>query len=74
VSVYRDEKVIKAFGINLKKIRESKGLTQEDLAEKANVAVSTVGRIETGSFNSTISTVAILAKALNIDKKELLNF
>jgi transcriptional regulator with XRE-family HTH domain len=74
VSVYRDEKVIKAFGRHLKKIRASKSLTQEDLAEKANVAVSTIGRIETGNFNTTISTIALLAKALNVEKKELLNF
>jgi transcriptional regulator with XRE-family HTH domain len=74
VSTYRDEKVIKSFGAHLKKVRQSKGLTQEDLAEKANVAVSTIGRIETGTFNSTISTIALLAKALNVEKKELLNF
>lgn len=74
VSIRRDEKVIKAFGLNLRRIREGKGFTQEDLAEKANLAVSTVGRIETGSFNSSISTIAILAKALNVDKKELVNF
>jgi transcriptional regulator with XRE-family HTH domain len=74
VSVHRDEKIIKAFGQNLRRIRESKKFTQEDLAEKASVAVSTIARIETGIFNSTISTISVLAKALNIDKKELLDF
>lgn len=74
VSVYRDEKIIRAFGANLRKLREHKGLTQEDLAEKANVAVSTIARIETGLFNSSISTIALLAKALSVDKKDLVDF
>jgi predicted transcriptional regulator len=65
---------MKAFGLHLKKVRESKGLTQEELAYKADVAVSSVGRIETGTLNTTISTIVILSRALGVHKKDLLDF
>lgn len=37
-----------AFGARLKAARESKGLSQEDVAERVNVSVQTVSNWETG--------------------------
>lgn len=37
------------MGYNLKKIRESRGLTQEELAEKSGVSRVTISRLENGS-------------------------
>jgi transcriptional regulator with XRE-family HTH domain len=65
---------MKAFGLHLRKLRESKGLTQEELAYRADVAISSIGRIETGNLNTSVSTIVILAKALGVHKRDMLDF
>lgn len=70
----RDIEVMKAFGDNLKRIRLERGMTQENLAFKADIAFSSVARIEAGKINTTISTIARLAKTLGVDKKDLMEF
>ena len=74
VGYQRHEKFISAFGDNLRKIRLSKGISQEDLADKADLTLSQVGRIERGVINTSISTVNSLATALEIDPQELFRF
>ncbi len=49
-------------------------MTQENLAFKADIAFSSVARIEAGKINTTISTIARLAKTLGVDKKDLMEF
>jgi transcriptional regulator with XRE-family HTH domain len=49
-------------------------MSQEDLAYTADIALSQIGRIERGETNPTISTINVLATALNVHPKELLNF
>lgn len=58
------------LGIMLKKLRENKGFTIKELAEKAGVSNGTVGDIETGRNGSTIKTIEKLAKALMLNKEE----
>ena len=70
----RAESVMKAFGQHLRDVRKSKNITQEALAMKADIAFSSVARIEAGQINTTISTVARLAQALEVDKDELMKF
>ena len=65
---------MKAFGANLKKIRLEQGMTQEELANKADIAFSSVARIEAGKLNTTISTIARLAETLDVAKKKLMEF
>lgn len=70
----KDKKFINAFGKNLKKIRKEAGLSQEDLANDADIPLSQVGRIERGEVNTTISTVYVLASALKVHITDLFNF
>ena len=58
------------FGKNVQEIRKLRGFTQEYLAEEANISQVQVARIESGKLNTSISTVASLAKALNVDPGE----
>lgn len=70
----RDEEVMKAFGANLKKVRLEQGMTQEELAHKADIAFSSVARIEAGKLNTSISTIVRLADTLGVEKSILMDF
>lgn len=70
----RDQKYIKAFGENLRKLRISKDYAQEDLAHKCDIPLSQVGRLERGVRSPTLSTILILAKGLEVEPKVLLDF
>jgi len=70
----RNEQYIKTFGDHLRKVRKEKRLSQEELAHKAGLTLSQVGRIERGVINTSISTVYTLAEALEIKPKELFSF
>jgi transcriptional regulator with XRE-family HTH domain len=39
----KDKKILKAFGENLKKLREAKGLTTREFADTADIAYSRCG-------------------------------
>ncbi|WP_198952497.1 helix-turn-helix domain-containing protein [Mucilaginibacter sp. MD40] len=67
----KNDEVIKAFGRRLRDLRISTGLSQEQLANEAEIPLSQVGRIERGEINPTLSSINVLAKALKVDIKEL---
>lgn len=56
----------------LKKIREQKNLTQEELAEKSGISVRTIQRIEAGTDPKGY-TLKTLATTLDISEKQLLH-
>lgn len=62
----KNDKVIKAFGQRVKELRNSHGLSQEELANLAEIPLSQVGRIERGEINPTLSTINVLSIALKI--------
>ena len=64
----------KLFGKKLKEIRESKGLTQQELAELCDMQTNSIGMIEIGQRAASFATVEILADKLGVDYNELFNF
>ncbi|HPG05293.1 MAG: helix-turn-helix transcriptional regulator [Saprospiraceae bacterium] len=62
----RNETILKDFGRHLATLRKNKGLTQEDLANVADISLSQVSRIERGVINPTLSTLVDIANALEI--------
>ena len=54
------------FAMRLKRLRERKGLTQEELAEKAGLSRGYVSRLEIGRHDPPLSLVRKLAKALRV--------
>src|SRR5436305_1708171 len=56
-----------AFAIKLKALRESAGLTQEELAQKAGLHVGAVFKLEQGRREPTWATVQTLCKALGVN-------
>jgi DNA-binding XRE family transcriptional regulator len=60
------------FGRNLARIRAKAALTQEQLAEKADIDRSQVQRIENGTSSPTVETATRLKRSLLCSWKELL--
>ena len=69
-----DSKIQVKVGIQIQKIRELKGLSQQDLAAKCNFEKSNMSRLEAGKVNPTLSTLEKVASALEINIIELFNF
>jgi len=72
--INRNTQYIKEFGAHLKTLRKQRNLTQEQLAYDCDIPISQIGRIERGEVNTTISTLYLLSKALEIPTYELLKF
>jgi len=49
----------------LRETRKKLGLTQEQLAKKANIPRTTITKVESGSYNPTIQTLMTIASAMN---------
>lgn len=64
----------KNFGKRVKELREAKGLTQAQLAEKIGVEPVTVSNIEVGRYGAHFSTIEKLVKALGVKAKDLFDF
>lgn len=60
------------IGANIRKIRESKNLTQKQLADLADTAQSVVAEIERGQQDITTTRLLAFATALSVDPGELL--
>jgi len=65
--------VLRKFAENVRSNRKKKELTQEQLAEISGLSLSQIARIETARLNSTICTVVILARSMNISPSQLLD-
>jgi transcriptional regulator with XRE-family HTH domain len=65
-------RVMTEVGDNLKRARRRAMLTQEQLADKSRVGVTTINRIEKGRVEDPhFSTLRKLARALEVDPAEL---
>lgn len=69
----KNKDIIKAVGNRIRQLRLEANLSQEDLANEAEIPISQIGRIERGENNPTISTLYVIADALKIELKELVD-
>lgn len=70
----KNKKLAKALGEHIRSLRLQQGLSQEDLSNEAEIPLSQVGRIERGEINATVSTLFVIAEALKIDLKAIVDF
>jgi transcriptional regulator with XRE-family HTH domain len=68
----KPDRVLSAFGNNIRRLRQKKELSQEALAAKAGVDRAYLSGIESGSRNPGVLSVAKLAKALGVTASELM--
>ena len=66
--------LLHAFGEHLRALRKLRGLSQQALADEADISWPTVQRVEAGSQSATLEVLAALAQALGLPLKELVDF
>lgn len=64
-------KIAKAFGVALRQARARSGISQEELALRADVDRTFVSRAERGERQPALTTVFLLAKALGLRADDL---
>ena len=71
-SARAEKEILAKIGRNLQKARLAAGLSQEALAELAELHPRTVQKIEAGDINMLITTVFRIKAALDVEWKHLL--
>lgn len=62
------------FGKQVEKFRTEKNLSYRQLAQRCEIDHSNISKIEKGEINVRLTTILELAKGLEKQPKELLNF
>jgi transcriptional regulator with XRE-family HTH domain len=62
----------KRIGQRVRKFREDRGITQEDLAYKIDISSSYMGQLERGERNLNVDKILKIARALKVDPGDLL--
>lgn len=62
------------FGDRLRKLREQKRISQQQLAQKAGVDLTTINELENGNRDPMLKTVWKIANALEIKMSQLFEF
>ena len=62
-----EKQFLMVLGKRLRKLRKAKNLSQEDLANDADIPINQVGRIERAEIATSLKTIFKLSKALDID-------
>jgi len=60
------------FAGNLRRLRNAKGVSQDELAHEANVSRSYLSQLEKGTFYASLNIVGRLSEALGVEPAELL--
>lgn len=66
------EKVAKAIGVKVREIRENKKMTMEQLSHFLDTSRQAIYKIENGEYAFSISTIYIIAEALECDVNDLI--
>ncbi len=64
----------KLIGMRIKELRKSKHLSQEQLAEKADINSKYLSRMERGTENPTLDMFIKLSNALEVEMWEMFDF
>ncbi len=69
----KTKKELKEIGSKIKAIRTKQGLSQEELAFRADISMSYVAGIERGEHNASAIYIKKIAKALKVPSSKLLD-
>jgi transcriptional regulator with XRE-family HTH domain len=60
------------FATNLRRLRNAKGLSQDDLAHDADISRSYLSQLEKGEFYASLKIIEKLASTLDVEPAEFL--
>jgi len=60
------------FATNLRRLRNARGLSQDELAYEAEISRSYLSQLEKGTFYASLKIIGRLAKALKVEPAEFL--
>lgn len=69
-----DKQFLKKIGKKIHNIRETNGVSVQNLAIKVGISRMELYRIEAGDVNSSINVLRKISKELGIELKELVDF
>lgn len=69
---YQKERV--QLGLTIKKLRNERKMTQEDLADDADINVSYLAKIENGYVNTSVRYLIKISKGVKAKVRELFEF
>ena len=67
-----DKQINKAFGAYLRKVRDSRGLNQGDVADRVGLSQSHYARLESGERACYLPLAIKICRVLNIDINDFL--
>ena len=67
-------KFIVRFGKHIRNLRINNNLSQENLANDAEIPINQIGRIERAEIKTSLSTIYKISKALKLSPKQLFDF
>lgn len=71
--VMQDRRLISIFARNVRRLRQKKGMTQEELAFEAEIDLTYVGGIERRKRNPSLLVMGRIANALSVPLVKLLS-
>ncbi|WP_159437390.1 helix-turn-helix domain-containing protein [Hymenobacter daecheongensis] len=74
LAAVKNAAVLQAFGTHIRKLREARGFSQQELADHADVAKATIQRIEQAKFSVTLDVLVSVARVLRVSLRELMDF
>ena len=66
-----DSEILKIFGERVRQIRKVKDITQEELADRADLHRTYIGMIERAEKNITLLNIEKIANALEVKMQDL---
>jgi transcriptional regulator with XRE-family HTH domain len=69
----KHQKYFQALGKNLQNLRKTKGLSQQELANRCDVDRAKISSIETAKEDFVMTTLLEIAEALEVDPREILD-
>jgi len=68
---FRSTVMLAPMKMRIRQIRDSKGMSQAELAHQADIRIATLSEIENGKGNPRLSTLTGIAKALDVNVLDL---
>ena len=69
----KHQKYFQELGKNLQNLRKTKGLSQQELANRCDVDRAKISSIETAKEDFVMTTLLEIAEALEVDPREILD-